>query len=182
MGQHKLSLDIPDILNDCIIRVVDTSAYDPDLPVTCATLNITVPGFSTSTEITTLSQAFSVNLTACDLGIQTEDCGETFSSLPDGIYVVKWSVAPNNYVYVEYNHLRITQTLLRYQKVLCSLDIAGCEPTAKTKEKLRELQYIKTLLYAAKAQVELCHHPDKGMQIFTYAIKLLSKFNCSTCR
>lgn len=169
-------------MNDCILRVVDTSVYDPNLPVTCPTLYVTVPGFLGPVVFDQFAPGFSTNLTACDLELQTQDCGQTFAGLPDGIYVIRWAVSPLDVVYVEYNHLRITKALMKYQKALCSLDLAGCEPTAATKDKLRELQYIRSLLYAAKAQVEFCHHPKKGMEIFNYAMKLLNKFNCTTCR
>lgn len=181
MGQHKLSLDIPEVMNECIIRVVDTSVYDPNLSITCSALYVTIPGFVNPVEFTTLTPGFTANLTACDLELQTQDCGQTFAGLPDGIYVIRWAVSPLDTVYVEYNHLRMTKALQKYQKALCSLDLAGCEPTPKVKEKLRQLQYIRSLLDAAKAQVEFCHHPDKGMEIFKYALKLLDKINCATC-
>lgn len=64
---------------------------------------------------------------------------------------------------------------------MCALNLANCDPTAKVKDKLRQLQYIRTLLDAAKAAVEYCHEPTKGMDIYNYAVKLLDKINCVTC-
>jgi hypothetical protein len=90
-------------------------------------------------------------------------------------------VSPNDVVYVEYNHLRITQALIRYNKALCALDLAACEPPAKVQEKLERLRMIKMYLDAAKAKVEFCHEPQKGMSLYNYAIKLLNKFDCKNC-
>jgi hypothetical protein len=36
-------------------------------------------------------------------------------------------------------------------------------------------------LDAAKAKVEFCQEPQKGMTLYNYAIKLLNKFDCKTC-
>jgi hypothetical protein len=61
------------------------------------------------------------------------------------------------------------------------LELAACEPSAKIKKKLDKLIEIKSYLDAAKAKVEYCHEPDKGMTLYNYAIKLLDKLECKTC-
>ncbi len=99
----------------------------------------------------------------------------------DGIYIIKYSVSPNDLVYVEYNHLRITKALTRYNKAMCDLDLAACDPPAKVKEKLDKLMMIRMYLDAAKAKVEFCHEPQKGMTLYNYAIKLLNKLECINC-
>ena len=186
MAQHKLSLEALDVMNDCVLRIVDTSVYSTIVPVDCPILEITLPGFKYSIqfgETTTpaIAPGFMLNLTACDLELQFDNCGSAFSAFPDGIYVIKYSVAPNDQVYVEYNHLRITKALNCYNKVLCELDVAACDPISETKQKLMDLRLVKMYLEAAKAKVEVCHDPIKGMELYTYAMKLLSKFDCSSC-
>jgi hypothetical protein len=167
-------------MNPCILSINDTSIYADIVPVTCETLNVTVPGFSYSNQID-VTAGFTEILTACDLQLQTVNCGETYVNLPDGIYIIKYSVSPNELVYVEYNHLRITQALVRWNKAMCNLDLAACEPTAKVQERLERLRIIRMYLDAAKAKVEFCQEPQKGMTLYNYAIKLLNKFDCKTC-
>lgn len=186
MAQHTLSLEAPDTMNKCILRLVDTSVYNTDIPVKCPVLLVTVPGFKYSVQFTessgvSIDPGFMVNLTACDLEIQSSNCGTSYFDLPDGIYAIKYSVSPNEYVYAEYNHLRITKALHKYQAILCELDLAACDPPVSVKEKLNQLRLIKMYLDAAKAQVEYCHHAQKGMELYNYAIKLLDKLSCSTC-
>lgn len=180
MANHVLSLEVPTVINSCILSINDTSVYSSIVPITCSTLNVTVPGFAYSCQFD-VTPGFNQILTACDLQLQTQQCGEVYANLPDGIYIIKYSVSPNEVVYVEYNHLRITQALIRYNKALCDLDLAACEPSEKVQQRLEKLRMIKMYLDAAKAKVEFCHEPQKGMSLYNYALKLLNKFDCKTC-
>ena len=165
MAKHSLSLEAPNVLNTCILRVIDTSVYSPLVPTECPLLEVTAPGFWQAARITTLLPGFTVNLTACDLGIQTTNCDNYLNNLSDGIYIIKRSLSPSDQVFVEYNHLRITAALNLYSKILCCLDLANCDPDNETTERIKEAQFCRTLLDVAKARVEFCHEPKHGMDI-----------------
>lgn len=90
--------------------------------------------------------------------------------------MINYSVAPNTSVFVEYNHLRTTQTTNKYFNLLCDLEMSSCEPGADVKEKLEELRLIKGFIDAAKAKVEYCHEPQAGMELLIYAQKRLNKY------
>jgi hypothetical protein len=180
MANHVLSLEVPTVLNTCILTVMDTSVYTDLIPVVCETLAITVPGFNYSVELP-VNAGFIKNVTACDLGLQTTDCGSSYVDIPDGIYIIKYSVSPNDQVYVEYNHLRISKALNLYNKVLCQIDVNACDPPFVIKEKLEALRMIFMYLQAAKSKVETCHEPQKGMSLYNYAMKLLKKMSCINC-
>jgi hypothetical protein len=77
--------------------------------------------------------------------------------------------------------MRITQALIKYNKVLCDVDAAACDPPAAIKKKLEALRLINMYLQAAKAKVEYCHEPQKGMSLYNYALKLLNKLTCTNC-
>ena len=116
-NKHILSLEVPEVSNCEIFRVKDTSQYTEDLHVDCPELLITPPGFN-APKLIKVTPGFDLSINACTLGIQTEGCLEptddgTISStgrstIPDGIYIVRYSVSPNDRVYVEYNVLRTT--------------------------------------------------------------------------
>lgn len=184
MAKHILSLEAPDTMNPCQLRLVDTSVYNTDIPVKCPLLEVTVPGFNYSVQFgePNLVAGFMLNLTACDLELQSEGCGTTQTTLPDGIYVFRYSVSPNDLIFVEYNYLRITQALSMYNSILCELDLGTCEPDKKMTDKLSKLHKAKQYLDAAKAAVEVCHEPAKGMELYRYALKLLGKFECRSCQ
>jgi len=186
MANHVLSLEVPFVMNSCVLKIFDTSVYAVPLTVTCPTLNITVPGFGYSNQIegavmTDFVNSGHITLTACDLQLQTTNCGSQYADLPDGIYIIKYSVSPNDQVYVEYNHMRVTQAMNKYYNVLCEVDANACEPPLKVKQRLEELRLIKMYLDAAKSKVEFCHEPQKGMSLYNYALKLLNKMSCTHC-
>jgi hypothetical protein len=181
MAKHMLSLEMPDTLNDCIMCIMDTSIYADKVPVECPYLDILPPGFTCAVRLDVEPGFCQICLTACDLGFQTNDCGNTFDTIPDGVYVVKYSVAPNEYVFVEYNHLRITSAMKKVNDVLCGLDLAACDPLPEIKEKLKELRLIQVMLQAAKSKVEYCHTPSHGMDLYEYAVKRLNKLLCTIC-
>lgn len=180
MANHILSLEIPAVLNTCILKIMDTTVYSDIVPVTCPTLNITLPGFTYSTQLDFVPGS-NVTLNACDLQIQTNNCDEVNYDLPDGIYVIKYSLSPNDVVFVEYNHLRISKALNKYKSILCKLDLSDCEPSQKVMNKIQELNKIKVYLDAAIAKVETCHEPQKGMSLYNYAVALMDKLDCTNC-
>ena len=181
MANHILSLEVPTVMNPCILKIFDTSVYFTLIPVTCPTLNITVPGFGYSVQLDTTAN-FVDTITACDLQLQTTDCGTINVDIPDGVYIIKYSVSPNETVFVEYNHMRITQALNKYYNVLCDVDAAACDPPFKIKQRLEELRLIFMYLQASKGKVEFCHEPQKGMSLYNYAMKLLNKMTCTNCK
>ena len=180
MANHVLSLEIPPVGNACVMKIFDTSVYSAQVAIFEPKLQITVPGYTYAAEVHFQPES-SCNLTACDLGLQTEHCGQSYVNLPDGIYVIKYVVDPNHVVYVEYNHLRMTQAMDLYQKILCDIDVADCDPPKAVKDKLNHLRLIRMYLDAAKAKVETCHEQQEGMTLYNYALKLLNKLDCRHC-
>ena len=182
--KHILSLEVPAVTNCEILSIKDTSQYTSLLPVDCPELIITTPGFNSASLIKLdaftpgTGTSFDINISACQLGLQTVDCGTTRSALSDGVYIIKYSVAPNDKVYVEYNHLRITKILTLYYKILCDLDLKTCEPTIDRKDLVDRMYYLRTLIDAAVSKVEYCTSPSQGMDMYNYVLKEFQKIDC----
>lgn len=181
--KHVLSLEVIDTLNPIMLRVSDTSIYHPNVPIECMALDITLPGFTQSTRFVEpdLTKNFNLNLTSCDLEIQIEECGDNYKNLPDGIYVLKYMVSPREIVYVEYNHLRTTEIRNIYNRILCNVPLQGAAPTKEIEQQLNYLKEADMYIKAAKVKVEIAHEPEKGMELYAYAKKILSKFDCKSC-
>ena len=184
--KHQLSLEVPDTNNCSVFRVLDTSIYDEHVPLTCPKLEITAPGYNQPVTIdVVLSEDpvthapinFSYILNACTLGLQTVGCGTNSDRLPDGIYTIRYSVSPNDKVYVEYHYLRVCQITNKYFNELCKLEMAACEPQADVKDQLNELRLIKSFIDAAKAKVEQCDDLQEGMELLMYAQKKLHTYS-----
>ena len=86
----------------------------------------------------------------------------------------------DNFPSNEYNHLRIVQAMKLYQKHLCDLELEACAIPADKKAKFDELMEIKGFIDSAKAKVDTCHLPSKGMELYNYAIKRLKVLDCKT--
>ena len=179
-SKHQLSLELPDTNNIKVLRIFDTSIYADGIGKDCGTLSITSPGFNLPVNIEMLP-GFNTTLTACTLGLQKTGCSDALQPIPDGIYVINYSLSPNSIVQVEYNYLRVTQTVNRYYNLLCELEMSACEPGADVKEKLEELRLIKSFIDAAKAKVEYCHSPEAGIELLMYAKKRLDKITNALC-
>ncbi len=176
-SKHILSLEIPTVSNCGLLCIKDTSQYSDDLAVDCEELLITLPGYSVPVLIK-VNKGFDFCLTACTLALQTANCGDVQDNIPDGIYIIKYSVSPNSKVYVEYNHLRVTKLLTTYYEVLCELDVQACQPSSDKESLLAELNYIRTLIDAAVSNVEYCQSAAHGMQLYNYAKTRLNKIAC----
>lgn len=186
MATNSLSLNIPNIMTDCVLRIEDTSVYEPLLPYVCPTVQILVPGYRdcvtfNDTTVPTVSKGFILNLTACDLKVQTSNCGNEFDSLPDGIYVIKYSMSPNDKMYVEQNHLRVTALRRKLKAEWCKLKLSACEPIPETKDKFLSLMEITGYIDAAQAKAEECLDHEQGMVLYNYAKKLLDSYSCKLC-
>jgi hypothetical protein len=179
MAKHLLSLDIPDVNNPYYFSVNDQSVYAAGLGVTCGELLITPPGFNNPVTFQ-VDQGFTKNLSACDLQVQFGGCGTTYSPLPDGIYDVRYMVAPLGIVFVEYNYLRLTNINNFYYNRLAQLEIALTDPDQVILDTLAEMRFIRSLLDAAKAKVEILHDAAGGMDMFAYAKKRLARL-ANTC-
>ena len=176
-SKHILSLEIPTVSNCDLLCIKDTSQYSTELAVDCEELLITLPGFSVPI-LLKVDKEFDMCLTACVLSLQTASCGTVTEKIPDGIYIVKYSVSPNSKVYVEYNHLRVTRLLTTYYEVLCDLEVQACQPDSQKESLLAEMGYIKILIDAATANVEYGQSAAQGMQLYNYAKTRLNKIAC----
>ena len=176
-NKHILSLEIPTVSNCELLCIKDTSQYSAELAIDCEELLITLPGFSVPV-LVKVDSGFDMCLTACAMSIQTVSCGSKQEKIPDGIYIIKYSVSPNSKVYVEYNHLRVTKLLTTYYEVLCDLEVQACQPSSQKESLLSEMSYIKKLIDAAVANVEYCQSAAHGMQLYNYAKNRLNKISC----
>ena len=182
--KHKLCFDVPDTSCPHVLKIIDASIYDDSLNVECIRLDVYLPGSVIPIYITDFDKDFNLSLSAVDLKLQ--DPGEdTTMILPDGIYKIRYSVSPNEYVYKEKYHLRTTLLDNQYYHELCKIQLESCEPTKEQHEKLHNLRYIRLYIDAAKAKAEHCDSPLQAVDMMLYAERLLNKINsncCLTCK
>ncbi len=186
MGKHILKLSFPDCTDESVFLIDDISQYDglaagisgstsTGLPVVCANLQITPPGFFHPTSLSVVPQSRMI-LNACQLGIAAStQCVSNCPNMDDGLYNVRYSVSPNDQVYVEYKVMRIVSATNRYYGLLCRVGLTPCLPDADVQEQLRNLDIIWNYLLAAKLAVEMKHQFADGISLYRFAVGLMDK-------
>jgi hypothetical protein len=182
--KHQLFLDIPTTVNTQYLRIVDTSIYNDSIPVVCAKLEIWTPGASVS-KVFDVDVDFVMKLTTCQLGLQKSNC-DVLQDLPDGNYTVRYSISPNDKVFVEYNHYRVANLYSKYAKQMCEFDICAAEPEADKKKLISDLAEVKSYMDAAKIKAEYCNDLKAAQELYDFANKKLTKVGssngcCSSC-
>lgn len=199
MGKSILQLNFPDTTNEGVFLVDDISVYDPNLganvsgstsavrsniyrspcdalALPCANLQITPAGFTTPTLLSLAYSGFKLVLNACTLGIApVNGCVDCCPDIPDGLYNVRYSISPNDQVYVEYKILRIVQAWNRYMEMLCRVGLTPCLPDQDVQVQLRDLDTVRNYLLSAKVTVENQHQFADGMSQYWFAVEIMDK-------
>lgn len=178
MRRHILDVDIIPTNNEAVLHLFDTSVYDDNLTVTCARLEISIPGFK-YTRLIEPAQNFNLAINAIDLELVDEGV-EFLPPLPDGIYHIVYSISPNNEVYIEFDHLRSTMFERRLMIERCRLNLDDGGASEDIVEKLKIINEIENYLKAAIASVTVCEDSEKGLALFIYANQLLTRYS-KTC-
>jgi len=142
---------------DCRSLVIrDTSIYNEGSDIFNAILEIKPPGADCFVFFD-VRPGFTKIVNCVSLGICCSTSSEKYNDLPDGNYEIKYSVAPNEKLMVEFNHFRNCTQFKKYLNENCKLWKERCVTTKKEfNKKLEDLYKIKELLYAAKYAAEEC--------------------------
>lgn len=194
MGQHILQLSFPDCTNEGVFLIKDISIYSGwtsgivpipgavPIPISCANLQITSPGFYSPTLLDVIP-GYDLVLNACTLGVVgVNGCTDACPALEDGMYNIRYSVSPNDQVFVEYKVLRIVKALNRYYKLLWKLNLQPNLPDTDTQYQLQQLDIVYNYLISAKVTVENEHQFTDGMNLLRYAVSLMDKMSYSPTR
>lgn len=172
-------LEIQEIPASCkVIKLIDTSSYNTDIPVENGVLEVTPPGFSCPVTFT-VDQGFSIVINSGTLHIAPAVTQEDLIDLSDGVYHYKYSIKPNDKVFVEYSAMRNCALLQKYYYRICTLFSDRDRITRKEfEETRRHLIWIKELIDASKYKVEECGDEVAGIDMYNEANRLLDKRIC----
>lgn len=178
----KLQVDYQDSNNPKTFRLVDDSEYNPKIPVINGRLEITPPGFSYS-QIFDVKPYFSMALNASILGILKTKSVSLLADLPDGIYHIKYSIAPNAELFVEYDYFRTVKLMDKYSRIVCGLLDKKLDYTVREFDDIKkEILWIHQLIDASKYKVEICDEAEKGLNLYNEAGHILNKYiGCLSC-
>jgi hypothetical protein len=115
------------------LAIADTSVYDTDPPVVSApTMQITVPGYTSPVAIPfNVQQINTYNSTILGLTVFPAT-----APLPDGVYFMRYSVAPATVNYVEKNIMRTAAIQEKFDSAFMKLDMMECDSAIRTQAKV----------------------------------------------
>lgn len=158
------------------LGITDSSTYPDDPPiVTAPTIEITPPGFDT-VSLPFIIEEFSV-YTSTTLGITEVD--EETVPLPDGVYFIKYSIAPAYTNYVEKSIMRIDSIQERFDEAFMKLDMMECEKAIRTQSKI-DLNTIYFFIQGSVAAANNCAI-DESNKLYEQAYKMLNNFIGTNC-
>ena len=175
MADLKLDILVISTYNVLTLAIADASTYPNDPPVvTSPTIEIDVPGFG----ITALP--FVVNnlniFTSSSLGI-TEAGND--QALPDGIYRLKYSIAPAATNYVEKTILRVDRLQEKFDNAFLQLTMMECDRALKTQSSVT-LNTINFFIQGAIAAANNCAEYESN-KLYAQADNMLNSFLKSNC-
>lgn len=175
MADLKLDILVIPTYNKYTLGVADASTYPTNPPaVSGATMELTVPGFGT------FVKPFSVNdfniYTTSNLGITP--VGEE-QPLPDGIYRMRYSVAPAYENNVEKSIMRTEKIQEKFDEAFMKLDMMECDRAIKTQAKV-DLNSIYFFIQGAIAAGNNCAEAE-ATKLYNQANKMLDNFVKNNC-
>jgi hypothetical protein len=171
--KSELDIYIEKILNPKVLIVNDASFYNPDIAVTNAKLEIQYPNSNVFINIP-VSKNFSYKVNSNTLNITKVNKKNALSKLPDGLWTIKYSICPNDALFVEYTFLRNINQLIKYNNLYCELELNKCDKKSYLEE-LKKLREIKDLIDASEYLAD-CGKYEKSIEIYKGIEELLAEY------
>jgi hypothetical protein len=175
MADLKLDIIVVPTYNILNLAVMDASVYPNNPPIVSgATIAIDVPGFDL------VSLPFVVGelniFTSSNLGISAVGVSEP---LPDGIYHLKYSIAPSTVNFVQKTIMRVDVLQEKFDEAFMKLDMMECDRAIKTQAKV-DLNTIYFFIQGAIAAANNCAEVEAN-KLYTQADKMLNNFIKNNC-
>jgi hypothetical protein len=157
------------------LGVADTSVYNVPPNITSPTMAITVPGYTVPVSIPFTPDDFNIYNSAI-LGLSPVGVSQP---LPDGVYYMKYSVAPANVNYVEKNIMRTNRIQEKFDNAFMKLDMMECDSAIRTQSKV-VLSSINFMIQGSIAAANNCAI-DTANTLYAQANRQLDYFLTNNC-
>lgn len=174
----KLSFNIVDTHDFKTLGVVDTSWYNPDITVETPTIEILPPGYTVAASPFFMIKALNV-YNSNGLGITRASCEEDLVDLPDGLWKIRYSICPNDKLFIERFFLKTDKIQCKYDQAFLSLDLANLS-TETEKRKRKDLEEVEIFLQGAIAAANN-QNAKLASDLYKKADNLLSRFGSCNC-
>ena len=175
MADLKLDFLVVPTYNTYTLGIADASTYPPAPPVSAPTIELEVPGFGL------VSLPFSINdfniYTSTSLGITP--VGDPQVPIPDGVYYIKYSVAPAYENFVQKTIMRVDQLQEKFDSAFMKLDMMECDAAIR-KQQMVDLNSIYYFIQGSIAAANNCA-VDTANKLYNQANRMLNQFIANKC-
>lgn len=175
MADLKLDFLVVPTYNTFTLGIADASTYPATPPVSSPTIELEVPGFGL------VSLPFSINdfniYTSTSLGITP--VGDPQVPIPDGIYYIKYSVAPAYVNFVQKTIMRVDQLQEKFDSAFMKLDMMQCDAAIR-KQQMVDLNSIYYFIQGSIAAANNCA-VDTANKLYNQANRMLNQFIANRC-
>jgi hypothetical protein len=176
MADLKLDILVINTYSALTLGIADISTYPTEPPnVTSPTIEITMPGFD-PVAIPFTVQDFNV-FNSATLGLS--EVGDPYLPLPDGVYYLRYSVAPAYENYVDKTIMRVEQIQEKFDNAFMKLDMMQCDMAIKTQAKV-DLNSIWYMIQGSIAAANNCA-VDTANKLYVQANNMLNNFISNNC-
>lgn len=171
--RSKLNFNIVDTHDFKTLGILDVSTYNPDIAIEEVRIEILPPGYKIAASPFFMHGALNV-YNSHGVGITKASCGDELIDLPDGLWKIKYSICPNDLLYVERFFLKTDKILCKLENAFLSLDLNSCDRDVDNDklEKLEEIEFfIKGAIAASNRQ-----DAKLASDLYKKADNLLSEF------
>lgn len=172
--QLKLDILVIPTYNLNLLNIKDISIYPNPSTVLSPTIEITVPGFNRISLPFVIEESNVFN--SSNLGLS--NLGE-YLPLPDGIYNIKYSIAPAQYNFITRNVFRTEKLQEKFDKAFMQLDMLECDKAIKHQSQVK-LNTINIFIQGAIASANNCANIE-AMKLYEKADKMLTSFIQKEC-
>lgn len=172
----QLDILVVPTYNTLTLGIADASIYPTNPPVVSSpTIEITVPGFDV------VSLPFNVNdfniFNSLSLGLSV--FGQPLLPLPDGVYKLRYTVAPAYENFVEKTIIRVELLQEKFDSAFMKLDMMECDRAIKTQQKV-DLNTIYFFIQGAIAAANNCAVAEAN-KLYNQASMMLDNFIKNNC-
>lgn len=168
-----LNLTIFDSHDNKLLVIGDASSYPTGFSIVNPTVQIIVPGYGPKT-ITFTERTINI-YNSNDLGItcDADDCD--LSTLPDGIYTVKYAIAPAYQYNVTKNFFRVENLYQKFDEKVLNMEMYTCDSQLKRSKKM-QLDDIEFYIQGAIAAGNRCAN-KLAIELYNKASTMIDRFN-----
>ena len=175
MANLQLDILVVPTYSVLTLGVTDASVYPTNPPVVSApSIEIDIPGFGT--KILPFVPNETNVFTSSNLGITDAGCNQP---LPDGVYRIKYSVAPAYANYVEKTIIRVDKLQEKFDNAFLQLNMMECDRALKTQSSV-QLNTINFFIQGAISAANNCAEYESNV-LYTQADNMLNAFLKSNC-